>query len=488
MREVVLRHKSTARTDPDVEVCDMPKTAAVSYRAFLDRKLHSSVLAGFAPTFTPPWLFDFQAALLDWSVRKGKAAIFADCGMGKTPIQLAWAQNIIEHTNKPVLILAPLAASAQTVREADKFSIAVERSTTGVFASTTRVVITNYERLHLFNPADFIGAVCDESSILKNFDGATKAAITEFMRRMDYRLLCTATAAPNDYIELGTSAEALGELGYTDMLTRFFKNDESSIEPMSYQTKWRFKPHAERLFWQWLCSWARALRKPSDYGFPDGAFVLPPLTVNTDIIAASRPLGGYLFQVPARNLHEQRAERRATITARCEAVALKLSTDASCIAWCHLNDEANLLEQLIPGAKQVCGDHSDEEKEEIFDAFRLGQLRALVTKPRIAAFGLNWQHCAHMSFFPSHSYEQYYQAVRRCWRFGQTRPVVVDVVSSEGEADVVSNLTRKAEAADRMFAQMVDQMGNELHITRKTDVAVSPALPQWLRASQVVHG
>ena len=374
------------------------------------------------------------------------------------------------------------------MREADKFSIAVERSTTGVFASTTRVVITNYERLHLFNPADFIGAVCDESSILKNFDGATKAAITEFMRRMDYRLLCTATAAPNDYIELGTSAEALGELGYTDMLTRFFKNDESSIEPMSYQTKWRFKPHAERLFWQWLCSWARALRKPSDYGFPDGAFVLPPLTVNTDIIAASRPLGGYLFQVPARNLHEQRAERRATITARCEAVALKLSTDASCIAWCHLNDEANLLEQLIPGAKQVCGDHSDEEKEEIFDAFRLGQLRALVTKPRIAAFGLNWQHCAHMSFFPSHSYEQYYQAVRRCWRFGQTRPVVVDVVSSEGEADVVSNLTRKAEAADRMFAQMVDQMGNELHITRKTDVAVSPALPQWLRASQVVHG
>lgn len=452
-----------------------------TYQEFLGNKLHLSEPSGFAPSFMPSWLFDFQSDLVEWATRKGRAAIFADCGMGKTPIQLVWAQNIVQQTNRPVLVLAPLAASLQTLREAQKFNVDAVRSPDGKHYGAARIVVTNYERLHLFNSADFAGMVCDESSILKNFDGATKAAITEFMRRLPYRLLCTATAAPNDYIELGTSSEALGEMGYTDMLGAFFKNDESSVEPMSYNTKWRFKPHAEKAFWRWLCSWARALRKPSDLGYDDGRFVLPPLTTRVHTVEVKKPLDGYLFAVPASNLQEQRQELRLTLKERCEAVAAAAQSAEPFVAWCHLNDEADLLEELIPGAKQVSGAHTDDEKEEIFDGFRTGAIRALVTKPKIGAFGLNWQHCAHMSFFPSHSYEQYYQGVRRCWRFGQTREVVVEVVTTHGEKDVLGNLQRKAAAADVMFSAMVEHMKDELHIERPVSVAAIPTLPAWLR-------
>jgi hypothetical protein len=453
------------------------------YESFLDNKRQAAGNHGFEPIVMPPWLFDFQTELVRWATVKGKAAIFADCGLGKTPMQLVWAQNIVEHTNRPVLIVAPLSASAQTVREADKFNIACQRSSTGKHPGAAQIVVTNYERLHLFDSRDFAGMVCDESSILKNFDGVTKAAITEFMRLMPYRLLCTATAAPNDYIELGTSSECLGELGYTDMLGMFFKNDEgSSLSPLSHATKWRFKPHAERHFWRWMCSWARSLRKPSDLGFEDGPFQLPPLEVVVDTITSSRPLDGYLFVVPAQSLQEQRLERRATLKDRCEAVARKADTKESFVAWCHLNDEADLLEQLIPDAKQVSGAQDDDEKEELFEAFRLGQLRALVTKPKIGAFGLNWQHCAHMSFFPSHSYEQYYQGVRRCWRFGQTRTVRVEVVTTSGEADVLGNLQRKADAADAMFREMVQHMHEAVTVERREMVSAPAMLPAWMGA------
>lgn len=455
-------------------------TSQLSYAEFLGNKTQLGHRSGFRPTFVPSWLFDFQTALVEWAIEKGRAAIFADCGLGKTPMQLVWAQNVVEHTNKPVLIVAPLAASAQTVREAEKFSIESQRSLTGKHDDAAQIVVTNYERLHLFDSSEFAGMVCDESSILKNFDGATKAAVTEFMRRLPYRLLCTATAAPNDNIELGTSSEALGEMGYTDMLGAFFKNDESSIEPMSYSTKWRFKPHAEQPFWRWLCSWARALRRPSDMGFEDGPFVLPPLTVNISTVQASRRFDGYLFVMPAATLNEQRAERRTTLRERCEAVAEKADSAHPFVGWCHLNDEADLLEQLIPGARQVSGSQDDDQKEEIFEAFRTGQLRALVTKPRIASFGLNWQHCAHMSVFPSHSYEQYYQGTRRCWRFGQTREVVVDVVTTAGEADVLGNLQRKADAADVMFSSMVTHMHAAESRSSVPYRVETPELPAWM--------
>lgn len=431
----------------------------MSYAAFLERKRQLGGLHGFAPIWMPSFLFDFQAALVEWATRKGRAALFCDCGMGKTPMQLVWAQNVVQHTNKPVLVIAPLAASTQTVREAAKFGIPCERSSTGQHASDARIIVTNYERLHLFDSSRYAGAVCDESSILKNFDGVTKAAVTEFMRLLPYRLLCTATAAPNDYIELGTSSEALGEMGHVDMLTRFFKNDESSLAPLSHGAKWRFKPHAERPFWRWMCSWARAARKPSDIGpFDDARLQLPALVERVVTVQASRPMPGQLFVTAARTLPEQREERRVTIRERCEAVAQASVGADKFVAWCHLNPEADLLEKLVPGAKQVSGAQSDDEKVELFDAFTTGELRALVTKPKIGAFGLNWQHCANLSVFPSHSYEQYYQAVRRCWRYGQSRDVTVHVITTQGEADVLGNLQRKAAAADRMFAVMAEEM------------------------------
>jgi hypothetical protein len=456
----------------------------MTYADFLINKQHSATLAGFTPVFQPAFLYDFQSLLVEWSLRLGRAAIFADCGLGKTPIQLVWAQNIVERTNRPVLIVAPLAVSSQTLREAHKFGIQAVRSQDGHLSGRAEIVVTNYERLSHFDQSAVAGVVCDESSILKNFDGVTKAAITEFMRGLSYRLLCTATAAPNDYIELGTSSEALGELGYMYMLSVFFKNDEGSISPLSYASKWRFKPHAERPFWRWLCSWARALRKPSDLGCDDGRFELPPLDERVTIIPSSRPLNGKLFVTPAANLHEQRQERRVTLPARCEKAAELVSGHTRpVVMWCHLNDEGNLLERLVRDVVQVAGADSDEAKIEKFDAFALGQVRGLITKPKIGGFGLNWQHCADITTFPSHSYEQYYQAVRRCWRYGQTRPVTVDIISTEGEADVMGSLRRKSESADRMFAAMVAEMAFEQRVeSTKLDHVAHVPLPTWMES------
>jgi hypothetical protein len=455
----------------------------MQYQTFLASKQHSAALTGFAPVFRPDFLFDFQAALVDWAVNLGRAAIFADCGLGKTPIQLTWAQNIVQHTNRPVLIVAPLAVSAQTIREADKFAIPAVRSQDGRLSGRAEIVVTNYERLQHFDPSQFAGLVCDESSILKNFDGATKAAITEFARCLPYRLLCTATAAPNDYIELGTSSEAIGQLGYIDMLSMFFKNDEGTIAPMSYSSQWRFKPHAERPFWRWLCSWARAVRKPSDLGFTDGAFILPRLTERLTVVHATRPADGRLFVLPAKSLQEQRAERRLTLTDRCEQAATIASGHTRpYLAWCHLNDEAATMKRLLPDAVEVSGADEDEAKIEKFEAFALGQVRGLITKPKIGGFGLNWQHCADMTTFPSHSYEQYYQGIRRCWRYGQTHDVTVDIVSTEGEADVMGNLRRKAEAADKMFQEMVAAMHDAMGVSAPRQSDHGPVtVPNWLQ-------
>ena len=457
----------------------------MTYQEFLQDKSQLISDQGFVPTYKPTFLFDFQQFLLDWSVRKGRAALFADCGMGKTPLQLAWAENIVRHTNMPVLIATPLAVARQTVKEGEKFGIECHVSRDGQVKPN--ITVTNYEQIHKFEPADFSGMVCDESSILKNFEGETKAAITEFMKKLPYRLLCTATAAPNDYIEFGTSSEALGGLGYMDMLGMFFKNDQNSLHPSTrmrgsawYGCKWRFKPHAERPFWQWLCSWARAVRKPSDLGFDDGRFVLPKLHVNQHIVQASRPLDGYLFTVPAHGLSEQRAERSHTVRERCERMAELVTSQRCSVAWCHLNSEGDLLERMISGSIQVSGSDSDEEKEEKFSAFESGQAAYLITKPKIAGFGLNWQHCHHTAMFPSHSFEQYYQSVRRFWRFGQDQEVTVDLVSTEGESDVMQNLQRKAEATDKMFAMIVMEMNHELHRQADESYNTKMEVPSWL--------
>jgi hypothetical protein len=449
------------------------------YKAFLELRSQLDQGSGFRPTYMPDYLFGFQKFLVDWAVRTGRSATFADCGMGKTLIQLTWAQNVVEHTNKPVLVLAPLSVSSQTVEEAGRFGIDAIRSPAGTVPAGARIVVTNYERLHHFDATKFAGVVCDESSIIKNFDGVRKESITGFMRKTPYRLLCTATAAPNDYIELGTSSEALGYLGYMDMLSTFFKNDEDSIHPAFIGSKWRFKRHAESRFWRWMASWARACRKPSDLGFSDDGFVLPELLVEEHEVESPIP-PGMMLPPPARSLDEQRADTRVTMQDRCELAAEKLAHDRPGIAWCNLNAEGDLLRQLIPGSVQVSGSDSDDAKEEVFRAFRSGQVRVIVTKPKIAAFGMNWQHCAHMTYFPTHSFEQYYQAVRRSWRFGQKSAVRVDVITSYSQSGVLANLKRKQAACEDMFALLVSYMNNATSIKRTVDYTTLPEVPKWL--------
>lgn len=465
-----------------------------TYSRFLEQKAQSVNNYGFVPKSLPAVLFDFQQSLVSWALQKGRGAIFADCGLGKTLMQLVWADEVSRHESRPVLILTPLAVSPQTVREGQKFGIDVVHSRDGEVVKGINV--TNYERLHYFKPQDFCGVVCDESSILKSFEGSRRLEITEFMKKVPYRLLCTATAAPNDYIELGTSSEALGELGYTDMLTKFFKNDQHTVKPMRYTgfgnprgmppggehtDKWRLKGHAEIPFWRWVCSWARAIRRPSDLGFNDGDFILPPLIESQHVIEAQKLAPGMLFHVPAVGLQEQREERRRTIQERCEKVAaLVANTGKPALVWCHLNEESERLADLIEDSREVCGDDDDEAKEEAFGGFCGRQIRVLVTKPKIGAWGMNFQHCSHVTFFPSHSFEQYYQGVRRCWRFGQTDPVHVDIVTTEGEKAVLENVQRKAKQADAMFSRLVTHMNDSLQISTSTTFGEKELIPSWL--------
>lgn len=453
----------------------------MNYETFLDAKLHTGLDHGFDPVWMPKNLFPFQESLIEWSCRKGRAAVFADCGLGKTAMQLTWAENVARITNGKVLILTPLAVAFQTVNEGKKFGIEVTHRREGLHDGD-RIVVTNYERLHYFNPGDFGGVVCDESSILKNFDGETRKAVTEFMLKRPYRLLCTATAAPNDYIELGSSSEVLGEMGAQDMLNRFFRRQKVFVKLYNAGGQgWEMRPHAEHDFWRWVCSWARAMRRPSDLGFDDGNFLLPPLHINQHVVLAKQPRDGYLFDLPAVGLAEQRSDLRRTIAERCEMAASLISAhDKPAIAWCNLNEEGNRLTKAINGAVQVSGEDNEQHKEETFAGFVSGQIRVLVTKPTIGGFGLNFQHCAHQTYFPSHSYEQYYQSVRRSWRFGQKNPVNVDMITTDGQTNVLRNLQRKADAASVMFDRLVEMMRNELNIRRTNDLNEKEELPSWL--------
>ncbi len=454
----------------------------MEYAEFLESKSQLGGDHGFAPAWMPDALFDFQAAMTEWALRKGRAALFEDCGLGKTVQELTWAQNVVMHTNGNVLVVAPLAVAQQIVREAGKFGIEAKLSRDGKVHRG--ITVTNYEKLHLFDAAQFVGMVCDESSILKSFDGARKTEITQFMLKMPYRLLGTATAAPNDYTELGTSSEALGYLGHMDMLNRFFKNDlnNSATGRMRGEViKWRLKGHAVEPYWRWVCSWARALRRPSDLGFDDAAFILPPMEEVEHLVEVSRPMEGMLFALPAVGLKEQREERRRTIEERCAKVASLVNhTGQPALVWCELNDEGDELERLIPDCVQVSGKDSDEAKEEKLLAFADGSARVLVTKQKIGAWGLNFQHCAHVVTFPTNSFEQHYQGIRRCWRFGQKRPVRVDIVCTEGAGGVLKNLQRKGAQADQMFAQLVTYMNAALAIDRARTFTKEMELPAWL--------
>jgi hypothetical protein len=479
----------------------------MDYEKFLERKTQLSGDYGFDPVWMPDMLFPFQQACVEWACRKGRAALFEDCGLGKTFQQLVWAENVARVSGGRVLILTPLAVAFQTVKEGEKIGVEVTHRREGL-QSGDRIVVTNYERLHYFNADDFAGVVCDESSILKHFSGVRQKETTRFMNKMPYRLLCTATAAPNDYVELGTSSMALGELSHSDMLKRFFRQLDDKGQksenkkqreaenigehaPQYYQKlayrvaqsigQWRLKNHAVDDFWRWVASWARAVRLPSDLGFSDNGFILPPLNEIDHIIKTDTPPDGMLFNMPAFGLSEEREERKRTIQERCEFVRDLVNHDRSAVVWCHANAEGDLLEKVIPDAVQIAGKTPDDEKEAIYDAFANGNQRVLVIKPKIGAWGLNWQHCNHVVTFASHSYEQYYQSVRRCWRFGQKKPVRLDVVATEGESRVLANMRRKADQAEMMFAKLVEHMNKAIKIERENKMTKEVQLPRWIK-------
>lgn len=442
----------------------------MNYEEFLESKRHRGSKVGIEPSFMPEQMFDFQKFVAEHIIRHGRAAGFLDTGTGKTIIELVVAVNYQRHTQKPVLIITPLAVAFQFLKEAKKFKIkGIEYSRDGKF--TSPIVVCNYERLHYFKEEDFDCVILDESSILKNDEGAIRTQITAFLRKTKYRFLFTATPSPNDFVELGTSSEALGFLGYTDMLTRFFTNNEDTIDPQKIGTEWVLKGHAVNAFFEWVSTWSISMRRPSDLGFDNSRFVLPELIVNDHAVKNANNLivdgQVQLFNQIARTSSEVRAEQRGTIKERCElAVELANHHDTS-VYWCNLNNEGDLLQQIDKSAKQLTGSMDIEEKEEILLAFSEQQIKKLITKPKITSFGLNWQHCNHTVFFPTFSYEQYYQAIRRFWRFGQQKAVTVDLVYSDGQKRVLDALMAKTEKANELFEKLNQNINRKFEVKTK---------------------
>lgn len=453
----------------------------MEYQEFLQAKQHSIGNYGITPSYLPDSLFDFQKYVTEYAIKKGRCAVFLDTGLGKTLIELVIAKNYIKATNKPVLIITPLAVAFQFITEADKFGIDdIGYCKDGIY--TTKIVVCNYERLHYFNPNDFDCVILDESSILKNFDGAIRNHITTFLKKVKYRYLFTATPSPNDFVELGTSSEALGYMGYTDMLTRFFTNNEDTISPMNIGTEWILKGHAKENFFKWVSGWSISMRKPSDLGFDDTRFVLPSLIINQHSVKNDKNMviNGQiqLFNMVAKRLTEVRVENKLTIEKRCEkAVELTHDKDTS-VYWCNLNAEGDLLKKLDPNAYQIKGSMSLDEKEELLIWFFKGKIKKLITKPKMTAFGLNWQHCNHTVFFPTFSWEQYYQSLRRFYRFGQTRDVTVDLVFSDGQKRVMDSLLAKGDKANTLFSKLNSTLHQSFDIN-KTNFDKPIILPTW---------
>jgi len=441
----------------------------MNYQEFLDTKRHTLGEFGFEPNFMPGMAFDFQRDIIEKAVNKGRMAVFADTGLGKTLIQLSIAQNIVKHTNKKVLILTPLAVAFQFLIEAEKIGIDdIEYSKNGKHSK--KIVICNYERLHYLDSKDFIGVICDESSILKNFEGKIKQQVTTFVKKLPYRFLSTATPSPNDFIELGTSSEALGYMGYTDMLGKFFKNNNNSIDPKHAGEKWYLKPHAEKDFFSWVNQWAIMVKMPSDLGFSDERYILPELKVNTHTIKNQSllDLNGQIqmFNKPSKGFNEVRHEVKQTIKERCEK-AVELSQGNTSVYWCNRNEESRLLKELDSNAFEIIGSQSMEKKEEILLAFANGEIKRLITKAKMTGMGLNWQHCNHSVFFPTYSYEQYYQAIRRFWRFGQKKDVTIDLVISDGQTSVLESLKKKTEKAIQLHKNLTDNVNGSFKNTIK---------------------
>ena len=430
-------------------------------------------------------LFPHQRDIVRWALKKGRAAVFAGTGLGKTIMQLEWAKHVHTHSGGNVLILAPLAVASQTVREGQKIDLNINlcRQQSDVKSG---INITNYEMLHKFNPDEFEGIVLDESSILKSFDGKMRTEIIESFRNTPFRLACTATPAPNDYMELGNHSEFLGVMSRTEMLSMFFVHDGSDT------SKWRLKGHAESKFWEWVASWAVLIQKPSDLGYDDGDYILPPLNIIDHVVKIDRPLDGELFRAQAQTLQERQQARRETIEERvAKCTEIVNSTDRPFLVWCDLNKESELLAKAIPDSVEVKGSDSPEFKERVMLDFAEEKIRVLVTKPSIAGFGMNWQHCADMAFVGlSDSFEQVYQAIRRCYRFGQKNQVNVHMIVSELEGAVAENIRRKEADFERMAEEMLKHtrsiMQENIRETRSEKTEYSPhqkmKIPVWLRS------
>lgn len=419
----------------------------IDYSQFINGKRFQHIDAGFEPKCLPSKLKDFQRDCVAWACRRGRAAIFADTGLGKTFMQLAWASQVNIETKKPVLLLAPLCVAQQTVREGEKFGIAT-CYLRAPSEPTASIHITNYEMLKNFDAADYAGIVLDESSILKGMDGRMRKQITEFAATIPYRLSCTATPSPNDFMELGTQSEFIGVMTQTEMLAQFFIHDGSDTQ------KWRLKGHARSRFWEWLATWSILIRHPADLGYSSEGYDLPPLEMVDHVVETGENDG--LFVKVAQGLQERNEARRNSINLRVDKAAeIANQMNGPVLIWCHLNEESEKLENRIGNSVQVYGAMPPEKKEQCLLAFSDGEIDRLITKPKIAGYGLNWQHCNQMIFVGlSDSWESFYQAVRRCWRFGQKKPVTVHIVTADTEGAVLDNIQRKQRQNDEMRREM----------------------------------
>lgn len=461
----------------------------MNYYEFLKQKQITTPVCGFdiEKRILNAKAFDWQKDIVAWALKKGKAALFEDCGLGKSIQQLMWADAVAQHTGGKILIVAPLAVAGQTVREGNKFGYHVNYCRSQD-AATSPLNITNYEMLENFDASQFVGVVLDESSILKNFSSRTKGLLIEMFQSTPYKLCCTATPSPNDFTELGNHAEFLGIMSRAEMLATFFVHDGGSTQD------WRLKGHATEKFFEWVASWACCMTSPADLGYNDAGYNLPPLNIIQDTVKSNNMVDAdgqeLLFAQTTQTLSERRKVRRESLHDRCkQAAEIANSTNEQVLIWCDLNDESHELKRLIPDAVEVCGSDSPDFKRQAMLDFSDGKARVLISKPSLCGFGMNWQNCRNVIFAGlSDSFEAYYQAVRRCWRFGQSQPVNVHIITSEAEGAVKANIQRKQENAQHMTHELVKYtkaiLQADIHQTaRMTENYIAPdkmETPAWL--------
>ena len=426
----------------------------ILYEDFIKSKRRSEIATGHTPGELNEHLFDFQHAIVSWAVRRGRAAIFADTGLGKTLMQLSWADEVSTYSNGIVLILAPLAVSEQTIEQGATFGIEVKRVPEGETPKNSGVWITNYERINAIDFDSLTGIVLDESSILKSHDGKTRTAIIQSCQSIPYRLSCTATPSPNDFEELGNQCEFLGVMTRTEMLATYFVNDAGDTGT------WILKGWGQSRYWEWMGTWSVVLRSPADIGFDGSRYDLPKLEYHEHVVATD-VIGDELFSRPAMGLSERRKAQRDSIIERCKALAEVVNSEPNepWLIWCHLNDEAEMLQSMIAGSVNVQGSDKPESKTKNLLGFAHGDIRVLISKPKIAGYGMNWQHCARMAFVGlDDSFEKFYQAVRRCYRFGQKREVQVHIFTAENEGQILLNIKRKEAQHHKMSINMIEHM------------------------------